>query len=90
MRFHTRLTRGRCIAYDITDPTPWEKGSAAVRCPVCRKMIGETDAVMVADGGGKEVIVHDRCSESHVLAVADLVEILGLSASYCRLRELDV
>ena len=90
MRFHTRLTRGRCIAYDITDPTPWEKGSASVRCPVCRKMIGEKEAVMVADGGGKEVIMHDGCSESQALTVSDLVEILGLSASYCTLRELDV
>ena len=90
MSFHTRLTRGQCIAFDITDPTPWEKGNAAVRCPVCRKMIEETDAVMCVDSGTKEVIVHDRCSERRGLAVSEIVEILGMRVSYCSLGELGV
>jgi hypothetical protein len=53
-------------------------------------MIEETDAVMYVDSGTKEVIVHDRCSESRGLAVSEIVEILGMHASYCSLGELGV
>ena len=92
MSFHTRrpLTREGCIRFDITDPTPWEHGSASVRCPVCRRRIEEKDEVMYADGYGMEVILHERCSERRDLAAAELIGILGLNASYCTLGELDV
>ena len=92
MNFHMRrpLSRERCIRFDITDPTPWEYASSSVRCPVCRCLIGEEDEVMCADGYGKEVIIHGKCAQKRDLTVENIVEILGLTASYCGFCELDV
>jgi len=92
VNFHMRrpLSRERCIRFDITDPTPWEYASSSVRCPVCRCLIGEEDEVMCADGYGKEVILHFACSERCDLSPADLIEILGLSASYGTLGDFSV
>ena len=84
MNFHTpvHLSRERCIRFDITDPTPWERVSSSVRCPMCRNTIEDEDEVMYADGYGKEVILHLTCSERCDLSAAELIGILGLNASY--------
>jgi len=83
------LTRERCIALDITDPTPWESCHESRRCPLCRQYIGDDDEVMYADGFGKEVILHGSCSEKRDFSAADLTELLGLTVSYCSMRELE-
>lgn len=62
----------------------------SVRCPVCRKMIGERECVMYAENREKEVVLHERCAEEKILNAADIAEILGFSVSYCIIDELDV
>ena len=67
-----------------------EAGTHSVRCPLCRKLIGENECVMVAENREKEVVLHERCAEAKILNTADLAELLGFSVSYCVIDELDV
>jgi len=67
-----------------------ETVSHSVRCPVCRKLIGENECVMVAENREKEVVLHERCAEGKILNAADMAELLGFSVSYCVIDELDV
>ncbi|MBR3998110.1 MAG: hypothetical protein IKI93_07180 [Clostridia bacterium] len=62
----------------------------SLRCPVCRKMIGENECVMYAESREKEVVIHERCAGTKNLSAADLCEILGFFVSYCIADELDV
>lgn len=67
-----------------------ETMSHSIRCPVCRKMIGENECVMYAENREKEVVIHERCAAARILNTADIAEILGFCVSYCIIDELEV
>lgn len=88
------LSREKCIAYDITDPTPWEKCSDedeveeeaheildGRRCPKCRKRMMSNEHIVCGSFPSDHEHKHDIFLHSDCLT-DEMQEILEKLAGY--------
>lgn len=84
------LTRERAIAYDITDPTPWERPKSdilysnydPVVCPFCGREIRLQDDVVHFCLGRDKKYCHEKCLDEQCPAFEDLFDALGIDYTY--------
>ena len=80
------LTRGYAIAYDVTDPTPWEEDDPDVLydnhnpviCPYCGKEIRMGDDVVHCTVDHAKKYIHESCLDRECPGYEDLFGALGI------------